>query len=125
MHRVRRRRRRRHSWRDLSDCGITLWSTAISTRWQMICSILRAAFRIRLSCSGDWQAGLLLRPFGCGQEDAAWLDLDGGLVVGLQLVRLAVEPDMAGGCSRSGAVPEHLLQGGFIMLQPAAQLGQA
>ena len=71
------------------------------------------------------QAGLLLRPFGCGQEDAAWLDLDGGLVVGLQLVRLAVEPDMAGGCSRSGAVPEHLLQGGFIMLQPAAQLGQA
>ena len=71
------------------------------------------------------QESLLLRPFGCGQEDAASLDLDGGLVVGLQLVRLAVEPEVAGGCSRSGAVPEHLLQGGFIMLQPAAQLGQA
>ena len=71
------------------------------------------------------QAGLLLRPFGCGQEDVAGLDLDGVLGVGLQLVRLAVEPDMAGGCSRGGAAPEHLLQGSFIMLQPAAQLEQA
>lgn len=71
------------------------------------------------------QAGLLLRPFGCGQEDAAGLDLDGGLGVGLQLVRLAVEPEVAGGSSWGGATPEHLLQGGFIMLQPAAQLGQA
>ena len=37
---------------------------------------------------GQWlemlaQAGLLLRPFGCGQKDAARLDLDGGLGVGL------------------------------------------
>ena len=66
------------------------------------------------------QEGLLLRPFGCGQEDAAGLDSDGGLGVGLQLVRLAVEPDMAGGCGRSGAAPEHLLQGDFVVLQPAA-----
>ena len=70
------------------------------------------------------QAGLLLRPFGCGQEDAAGLDLDGGLGVGLQLVRLAVEPEMAGGSRRGRASPEHLLQGSFIILQPAAQLGQ-
>ena len=55
------------------------------------------------------QEGLLLRPFGCGQEDAAGLDLDGGLGVGLQLVRLAVEPEVAGGGSWSGAAPEHLL----------------
>lgn len=71
------------------------------------------------------QEGLLLRPFGCGQEDAAWLDLDGGLGVGLQLVRPAVEPEMAGGSRRGRASPEHLLQGSFIILQPAAQLGQA
>ena len=55
------------------------------------------------------QEGLLLRPFGCGQEDAAWLDLDGGLGVGLQLVRLAVEPEVAGGSSWGGAALEHLL----------------
>ena len=66
------------------------------------------------------QEGLLLRPFGCGQEDAAWLDLDDGLGVGLQLVRLAVEPEMAGGSGWGGAAPEHLLQGGFVVLQPAA-----
>ena len=71
------------------------------------------------------QEGLLLRPFGCGQEDAAWLDLDGGLGVGLQLVRLAVEPEVAGGGSWGGAAPEHLLQGGFVVLQPASQFGQA
>ena len=71
------------------------------------------------------QEGLLLRPFGCGQEDAASLDLDGGLGVGLQLVRLAVEPEMAGGSRRGRASLEHLLQGSFIILQPAAQLGQA
>lgn len=71
------------------------------------------------------QEGLLLRPFGCGQEDAASLDLDGGLGVGLQLVRLAVEPEMAGGSRRGRAALEHLLQGSFIILQPAAQLGQA
>ena len=62
------------------------------------------------------QAGLLLRPFGCGQEEAAGLDLDGGLGVGLQLVRLAVEPEVAGGSSWGGAAPEHLLQGGFVVL---------
>ena len=62
------------------------------------------------------QEGLLLRPFGCGQEDAAGLDLDGGLGVGLQLVRLAVEPEVAGGSSWGGAAPEHLLQGGFVVL---------
>ena len=62
------------------------------------------------------QEGLLLRPFGCGQEDAASLDLDGGLGVGLQLVRLAVEPEVAGGSSWGGAAPEHLLQGGFVVL---------
>lgn len=37
---------------------------------------------------GQWlemlaQEGVLLRPFGCGQEDAARLDLDGGLGMGL------------------------------------------
>ena len=62
------------------------------------------------------QEGLLLRPFGCGQEDAAGLDLDGGLGVGLQLVRLAIEPEVAGGSGRGGAAPEHLLQGSFVML---------
>ena len=66
------------------------------------------------------QEGLLLRPFGCGQEDAAGLNLDDGLGVGLQLVRLAVEPEVAGGGSWGGAAPEHLLQGGFVVLQPAA-----
>ena len=66
------------------------------------------------------QEGLLLRPFGCGQEDAAGLNLDDGLGVGLQLVRLAVEPEVAGGSSWGGAAPEHLLQGGFVVLQPAA-----
>ena len=71
------------------------------------------------------QEGLLLRPFGCGQEDAAGLNLDDGLGVGLQLVRLAVEPEVAGGGSWGGAAPEHLLQGSFIILQPATQLGQA
>ena len=71
------------------------------------------------------QEGLLLWPFGYGQEDAAGLDLDGGLGVGLQLVRLAVEPEVAGGSRRGGAAPEHLLQGGSVVLQPAAQLGQA
>ena len=66
------------------------------------------------------QEGLLLRPFGCGQEDAAGLDLDDGLGVGPQLVQLAVEPEVAGSGGWGGAAPEHLLQGGFVVLQPAA-----
>lgn len=66
------------------------------------------------------QEGLLLRPFGYGQEDVAGLDLDDGLGVGLQLVRPAVEPEVAGSGGWGGAAPEHLLQGGFVVLQPAA-----
>lgn len=79
---------------------------------------------------GQWlemlaQEGLLLRPFGCGQEDAARLDLDGGLGMGLQLVRLAIEPEVAGGGGRGCTGAFAAGQFHYVAASVAARAGLA